>query len=65
MDGLQEEIMKNNYCDLSEKEILKLPEDVHGLLLSPFHFNLKDGYILVPEDTFKNMIDAIVKYTKS
>jgi hypothetical protein len=53
--------MKNSYCDLSEKEIKNLPEKYQPFLFSPFQFNLKNGFILVPEDTFKNMIDLITE----
>lgn len=54
--------MKNKYCDLPQAEIHKLPERFKGFLLSGFQYNLKDGFILVPEDTFKEMIDIIAEY---
>lgn len=54
--------MKNSYCALSNKEISALPKRFQGFLLSPFQFNLCDGMVAVPEDTFKEMIDIITEY---
>jgi len=54
--------MKNDYCKLSQKEILALPERFLGFLLSPFQFNLRNGMVAVPEDTFQEMIDIIAEY---
>jgi hypothetical protein len=54
--------MKNDYCDLSQQQIRALPERFQGFLLSPFQFNLRDGVVAVPEDTFKEMIDIIAEY---
>lgn len=59
--------MKNNYCLLSEGEITKLeiPDSLRGLLLSPFQFNLQDnGYVMVPEEAFKEMTEAITAYAQ-
>lgn len=57
--------MKNDYCELSLEEITALPERFHGFLMSPFQYNLKDGFILVPEDAFKEMIDIIVECARA
>ncbi len=57
--------MKNDYCDLSYKEIEALPERFRGFLFSPFQHNLRNGFILVPEDAFKEMIDIIVECAKA
>jgi len=54
--------MKNTYCALSQKQINALPERFKGFLLSPFQFNLRNGMVAVPEDTFKEMIDIITEY---
>jgi hypothetical protein len=54
--------MKNSYCELSNKQILALPERFRGFLLSPFQFNLRNGMVTVPEDTFQDMIDVIAEY---
>ena len=56
--------MKNNYCDLEQEEIHKLPEKYQGFLLSPFQFNVQNGMVAVPEDTFKKMIDVITEKAK-
>lgn len=59
--------MKNDFCDLSNKEIraLKVTVNVSGLLLSPFQFNEQNGYILVPKETFKEMTDIITAYAQA
>lgn len=49
--------MKNEFCDLSEDEISALPEDSRGFLLSRFY--KERGFVFVPEDTFKEMIDIV------
>lgn len=55
--------MKNNFCDLPQSEIyaLQISDDMKGFLLSPFHFCKQDGYVSVPEDSFKEMIDFITE----
>jgi hypothetical protein len=57
--------LKNNFCDLPQQDIHKLPERFKGFLLSPFHLNVKDGFVLVPDDTFKEMIDIITEYAQT
>ena len=57
--------MKNDYCDLPHEDIERLPEQVRGLLLSPFQFTVEGGYVRVPEDTFKHMIDLITNFSKA
>jgi hypothetical protein len=57
--------VKNNYCDLPEAEIRQLPERYRGFMLSPLHLNLRDGYVWVPEDTFKDMVDIVVEAAKA
>jgi len=54
--------MKNDYCALTMEQIKSVPERFKGFLLSPFQFNLRNGYVLVPEDSFKEMIDIIAEY---
>jgi hypothetical protein len=54
--------MKNDYCELTYEQIAALPERFKGFLFSPFQFNLSNGYVGVPEDTFKEMIDIITEY---
>lgn len=56
--------MKNDYCSLPQQAIqdLKVSDDVKGVLLSPFQWNERNGYIMVPLDTFKDMTDAITAY---
>lgn len=56
--------MKNDYCSLSQEEINALPERFKGFLLSPFQHNLQRGYVQVPEDSFKEMIDLIAEYAQ-
>lgn len=59
--------MKNYYCPLGEREIVKLeiPDSLRGLLLSPFQFNLQsNGYVMVPEEAFKEMIEAVTVYAQ-
>lgn len=57
--------MKNDYCDLSLEEIERLPAQVRGILMSPFQFTLDGGYLRVPEDTFKHMIDLITNFSEA
>ncbi|HXU93212.1 MAG TPA: hypothetical protein VFP33_06095 [Gallionella sp.] len=56
--------MKNNYCKLSNEEIRKLPERFLGFLLSPFQYNLRNEMVVIPEDTFQEMIDIIAEYAQ-
>jgi hypothetical protein len=60
-------VNKNEFCDLSRKEIaaLQIPDTVAGFLLSPFHLNERDGYILVPTEAFKEMIDLITAHAQA
>jgi len=51
--------VKNNFCRLSEHEIKTLPEKYQGLLFSPFQHNVKDGFVLVPTDSFAEMVEFI------
>ncbi|MDU8350930.1 hypothetical protein RYA05_03360 [Pseudomonas syringae pv. actinidiae] len=57
--------MKNDFCDLPQAEIfaLDVPIDLKGLLLSPFQFNQQHGSVIVPTETFKEMIDVITEYS--
>ena len=57
--------MKNDYCDLAREEIERLPEQVRGILMSPFQFTVEGGYVRVPEDTFKHMIELITNFAKA
>lgn len=57
--------MKNDYCDLPREEIERLPEQVRGILMSPFQFTVEGGYVRVPEDTFKHMVDLITNFSKA
>jgi hypothetical protein len=59
--------MKNNFCDLSESQIngLPIPDEVKGILLSPFQHNRMGGFVHVPEETFKEMIDAITRFIEA
>lgn len=54
--------MKNEFCDMKQEDIRKLDERFQGFLLSPFQFNVHHGFVYVPEDTFKEMIDLIAEY---
>lgn len=56
--------MKNEFCDLSREQIATLPERFQGFFLSPFHLNRRNGYVLVPEDAFKEMIDLLAEYAQ-
>ena len=58
--------MKNDYCRADEDEIIRLdiPLRIKGLLLSPFQHNRDRGFVLVPEDAFHDMIDAVTVYAK-
>ena len=56
--------MKNDYCDLPRKDIANLPERFQGFLLSPFQFTLRNGYVAVPETSFKEMIDLITEFAQ-
>lgn len=59
--------MKNNYCRLTEDEVeeLNIPNDFKGFFLSPFQFNLENGFVKVPEDCFIEMIEELVHYAKT
>jgi len=50
----------NPFCDLDEAAVLATPQKFHGLLLSNFVAE-KNGFVLVPADTFKDMIDIIAE----
>lgn len=68
--GKREEIgfsPPQDFCDLPHKEIraLQIPDTVAGFLLSPFHLNERDGYILVPKEAFKEMIDPITAHAQA
>jgi hypothetical protein len=56
--------VKNEFCDLPQAEIfaLNIPLDMKGFLLSPFHLNQQNGYVLVPAEAFKELIDLITEY---
>lgn len=56
--------MKNDFCDLPRSQImeLKIPDEMIGFLLSPFQFSKQNGLVLVPEESFKEMIDFITQY---
>lgn len=56
--------MKNDFCDLPQADIyaLNIPLDMKGFLLSPFHLNQQNGYVLVPTDAFKELIGLITEY---
>jgi len=56
--------MKNNFCDLNEEEINKTNEKFHPFFMSPYHFNLRNGVVTVPEDSFKRMIYLLTEYSK-
>lgn len=56
--------MKNDFCDLPQEAINDLPERFKGFLLSPFQFNRSDGFVQVPEDTFKEMVAIIAEYAQ-
>jgi hypothetical protein len=56
--------MKNNFCDLQQEAIHKLPGRFKGFLLSPFHLQVHNGYVMVPDDCFKEMIDIIAEYAQ-
>lgn len=58
--------MKNEFCELSRREIdaLLVPISVQGFLLSPFQFNVRDGFVLVPTEAFKDMIGLITEHAK-
>lgn len=44
---------------------MQIPDTVAGFLLSPFHLNERDGYILVPKEAFKEMIDLITAHAQA
>jgi len=54
--------MKNEFCDLPMNEIHALPEQYQGFLLSRFY--KERGFVFVPEDTFKEMIDIVAAVAK-
>jgi len=57
--------MKNDYCKLSREEIKATPKRFWGFFLSPFQFNLRNGMVAVPEDTFEEMVAIIAEYAQS
>lgn len=59
--------MKNDFCDLSQGEIhaLQIPDEVKGFLLSPFQFSQQNGFVYVPIESFKEMIDLIAAHAKA
>jgi hypothetical protein len=59
--------MKNDFCDMTQDEIqgLNVPNRMKGLLLSGFQHNRDGrGYVMVPEDTFKEFTDCTAGYLK-
>lgn len=56
--------MKNAYCELDESQLreLEIPPLAEGLLTSPFQYNCRDGWIRLPEDTFKKFVDVVTAY---
>lgn len=55
--------MKNDYCELTQEQIHALPDRFKGFLLAPFQFNLQsNGYVSVPERTFREMIAVISEF---
>lgn len=56
--------MKNNFCDLPQKQIqnLNIPVEIKGLLLSPFQFNDDGKWVRVPRETFKEFVDVVTAY---
>lgn len=59
--------MKNDFCELSQSEIhaLQIPDEVKGFLLSPFQFSQQNGFVYVPIESFKEMIDLITAHAKA
>lgn len=59
--------MKNDFCDLSQREIhdLKIPDEVKGFLLSPFQFSQENGFVYVPIESFKELIGLITAHAKA
>lgn len=57
-------MIKNSFCDLPGEQLLamNLPDDLMGILLSPFQYSQMNGYIHVPTETFKEMTDYISQY---
>jgi len=58
--------MKNDFCNLNEKQLseLEIPPLAVGLLTSPFQYNERNGWIMVPADTFKKFTDCVTEYVK-
>ena len=56
--------MKNEFCKLTESEIrsLSVPDEMRGLLLSPFQHNDNGVFVLVPRETFQRLIDLVAEY---
>lgn len=56
--------MKNTFCKLDEEELQKLdiPEMAEGLLTSPFQNNIKNGWVMVPIETFQQFTDVVTEY---
>lgn len=59
--------MKNDFCDLPQGEInaLQIPDTVKGFLLSPFQFSQQNGFVYVPAESFKEMIDLITAHAQA
>jgi enamine deaminase RidA (YjgF/YER057c/UK114 family) len=51
--------VKNDFCKLPEETIQQLPDRYRGLLLS--RFVQQHGFVLVPADTFGEMVDIITE----
>ena len=53
--------MKNDFCDIDEKELMAMtiPPIAVGLLTSPFQFNVEGAYVKVPTETFKQFTDVV------
>lgn len=56
--------MKNDFCDLDETQLrdMEIPPLATGLLTSPFQHNVRDGWVCVPADTFKQFTDCVADY---
>jgi len=58
--------MKNDFCDIDETELraMTIPPLATGLLTSPFQFNERAGWVMVPTETFKQFTDCVAAYVK-
>ncbi len=56
--------MKNDFCDLDHDKLFSMfiPPLAVGLLTSPFQFNERNGWIMVPTETFKQFTDVVTAY---